>query len=68
MDFKFTRHEQALADNVRQAMDGHIVLRMQGIEEKNEVPPDLPQDAVNITRLFELVIQRPDIARGLLRR
>jgi hypothetical protein len=67
MDFTFIRHEQALADK-GQSMDGHIALRMQGIEERNEVPPDLPQDAVNITRLFELVIQRPDIARGLPRR
>jgi len=67
MDFTFIRHEQALTDK-RQSMDGHVALRMQGIEEKNEVPPDLPQGAVNITRLFELVIQRPDIARGLLRR
>jgi len=68
MDFTFIRHEQALADNVRQSMDGHFVLRMQGIEEKNKAPPDFPQDAVNITPLLESVIQRPDIARELLRR
>jgi len=33
MDFEFTRHDRALADSVRQFVDGRVELRMQGIED-----------------------------------
>jgi len=66
MDFELTVDEQTLADSVRQFVDQRVEPRMHEIEEKNEVPPDLLEDAANLG-LFGISIPTEYGGKGLSR-